>query len=164
MTDDSAHAARASARQTPITLQLGAEAFTFAPEIPLDIALALGTVGIVSDIEGQVWLEAHLQVDAECDTECADDGLPLLARDCPTELAYRRRLKKARDADGRKIAEQAFQRFHDEFLSAYKVAEGESGTSAGSPATAGVDSNATASERATTSTDSGGQVTVVSGD
>ena len=151
MTDgNEARAARNSARSGPVAVSLGAERFEFVPEIPLDVALALNTLNAPTTLEARVWLEAHLEQGAECDTSCADEGFPILLRDCPSEASYRKRIKKARRTDGGRVSEAEFADFHDAILDAYAVTEGESQSSGGSPATPGDSSSGTASENAST--------------
>lgn len=142
---EGARAARRSARSEPVVVSLGAEEFRFLPEMPLDVVLALDTLDSVSAAEARAWVEAHILVDAKCDTSCADDGLPLLARACDDELEFRRRLKKARHSDGSRVSGDEFHAFHEAILKAYAVTEGESQSSGGSPATPGESSSGTAS-------------------
>lgn len=156
-----AHAARRAANRSPVMLDLGTEQFRFLSEMPLSIMLGLDTLDNGSNTEVRAWIEAHLQVDSECDTSCADDGLPLLARACATEDTYRSRLKKARNADGSPVTSDEFHAFHQAILDAHAVTEGESGSSAGSSPTAGERSNGTAPGPALTVQGSGSTVRAV---
>lgn len=144
-------AARRAARRSPVVLSLGSTEFRFEPEMPLDVVMGLDTLNFESHLEGRVWVEAHTLLATPCDTSCADDGLPLMARACEAELAHRKALKAARHADGTRVSADALHAFHDALLDAYAVTEGESGPSADSPATAGAGSSGTASESASTS-------------
>lgn len=148
-------AARRAARRSPVVLLLGSSEFRFEPEMPLDVVMGLDTLNFESHLEGRVWVEAHTLLGTVCDTSCADDGLPLMARACPAELAHRKALKAARHADGSRVSADALHAFHDALLDAYVVSEGESEPSADSPATAGAGSSGTASESTSTSTGSG---------
>jgi hypothetical protein len=145
-----ARAARSAARAEPLTGHLGAATFRFEPEMPLDVVMSLDTLNYVTHIEGRIWVEAHTLIGATCDTSCADDGLPLLARACPDETAHRMALKRARRDDGSRVSGDEFHAFHERVLDAYAVTEGESEPSADSPATAGADSSGTASGNAST--------------
>lgn len=157
-----AKAARRAAREHPLTVELGGETFTFEPELPLDIILAYDTLVIGSERELEVWTVAHLLTETVCDTSCADGSKPLVERACAAEQAMRARLRKVR-VGGRKLTEVDLTDFYTKVLAGYAVSEGESGTSAVSPATVGELSSGTPSGQGSTSTPSGDQAVAASG-
>lgn len=156
MTDgNEARAARAAARAEPIRHTLGDAEFVFAPELPLDVVLAYDTLGVQTASEIQAWTVAHLLEPAECDTECADDGLSFSeGRDCPAEKALRKRLRKVR-VGRRRLTQTDLEEFHAAVLDSYAVTQGESDSSADSPAGAGESSSGTVSEQGSTPAPSG---------
>lgn len=156
MTEDGAQvrAARREARTEPVVIELGSESFICEPEMPLDIVLAFDVLQVVSDREVKVWTVAHLLTDCPCDTSCADSQQPYPDRACSAEKALRDRLRKIR-VDGQRLSRDAYDEFYDQILALYAVSEGESETSAGSPASAGERSSGTPSGQVLTLSSSG---------
>lgn len=132
-----ARAARAAARREPIEYAIGDGLLTFKPEMPLDVLFGVEKAFGVSLQALRIWMLAHLQLDAKCQTECVDgtddDAAP---RVCETVQGFKDRLRHIR-VDGAPLDEQDVDALWDAVRDAQGVTDPESSSSADSSEQAG---------------------------
>lgn len=147
-----ARAARAGARREPIEYAVGDSLFVFKAEMPLDILFGVERAYAADLLGLRLWMLAHLEVDAPCDTSCVDEqdedgkSIPL---PCKALDDFKARARAVR-VDGGPLVEADLDAMWVAVREAQGVDEGESSSSADSSETAGDSSSKTSSPTAST--------------
>jgi hypothetical protein len=129
----------------------------FNPEMPLAVLFGMEQAPAVSLFNLRVWLMAHLELDAKCDTSCVDDP----DGECKAVADFKARTRLLR-VDGVPLTEDTMTAMWDAVRDAQGVDEGESSSSAKSSGKAGDTSSGTSSR--TTRRPSSKRATAGSGD
>lgn len=142
-----ARAARTAARREPVEYAIGEVVFRFQPEMPLDILFGVDRAFAASVLGLRLWMLAHLELGAACDTSCVDhedkDGNPIPVR-CVALDGFKARTRAVR-IDGDPLVEADLDEMWVAVRRALGVEDPESTSSVESSETAGDTSSATSS-------------------